>query len=301
MTSSSERDTRVNPPKATADLRLQRAGESSATAHLKEIAWQIIDRTPEVRPEKVVFLSEAVLTGAYQVDSRQRRSGFSGRNDLDLVNLLARYPTLVYEYLALHGGNPSQRPETIKDILWALQARDNFTGTHSLRVTVISLRFARYLGVPAAELDHLETAGYLHDFGKVLISDAILRKAGQLSLEERSLIETHPLVGQEILAPFGLTPQEKEIIIHHHERWDGRGYPQGLAGEDIPFFCRLFSLADVYDALTSERPYRHRFTIPEALAEIGVNASSQFDPDLAWKFVEMISAEHLPTLHPETD
>ena len=123
------------------------------------------------------------------------------------------------------------------------------------------------------------------------ISDFILLKDGPLTPEERTVIQTHPLIGGKIVEPLGLKPREKDVILYHHERWDGRGYPFGLAGESIPFYCRLLALADVYDALTTDRPYRRRCGIPEALAEIQAHGGTQFDPQLTRKFVDMLSSQ----------
>lgn len=212
-------------------------------------------------------------------------------DDLNLVAMLAENPSLVSDNLAHHEKNTIYLLESIKALVRSLEARDPYTGQHSARVTEIVGHFARHLGLPAEELESLKTASYLHDIGKVGISDFILLKAGPLTQEERAIIETHPLIGGKIVEPLGLRPQEKNVILYHHERWDGRGYPFGLAGEEIPFHCRLLALADVYDALTTDRPYRHRCSIPEALAEIRAHAGTQFDPQLALDFVDMLSSQ----------
>jgi HD-GYP domain-containing protein (c-di-GMP phosphodiesterase class II) len=157
-------------------------------------------------------------------------------------------------------------------------------------VTNIALTFARALSLSSQDLEALSNAGYLHDIGKIGISDSILLKPGPLTPAERDIIETHPLIGEKIVAPLGLNSTEKDLILLHHERWDGMGYPHSLQGSQIPFLCRLLSLADVFDALTSDRPYRKAFTIPEALAEIEVQAGHQFDPDLANKFLHLVGA-----------
>jgi len=182
------------------------------------------------------------------------------------------------------------RQESIKALLRTLSARDPYTGYHSNRVTNLALAFARSLGLPSQDVEALTNAGYLHDIGKIGISDAILLKPGPLTPEERRAIETHPLIGHEIVEPLGLNHQEKNLILLHHERWDGKGYPHGLKGNDIPFLSRLLALADVFDALTSDRPYRRAFTIPQALAEIELQAGQQFDPDLAQRFTPLVGS-----------
>ena len=198
-------------------------------------------------------------------------------------------------------GNLIFRQESIKALLRTLSARDSYTGYHSIRVTNLVLNFAQSLGLSSQELHTLSNAGYLHDIGKIGISDTILLKAGPLTKSERAIIETHPLIGEKIVEPLGLTSQEKDLVVLHHERWDGQGYPRGIQGNNIPFLCRLLSLADVFDALTSNRPYRQAFTVPEALAEIETQAGQQFDPDLAHKFINLAGSldsqklsHHLP-------
>jgi HD-GYP domain-containing protein (c-di-GMP phosphodiesterase class II) len=121
-------------------------------------------------------------------------------------------------------------------------------------------------------------------------------KPGPLTPEERAVIETHPLIGEKIVEPLGFKSQERDLILLHHERWDGQGYPHGLHGNNIPFLCRLLALADVFDALSSDRPYRQAFTPPEALAEIEAQAGRQFDPVLTHKFVQLIGLMDSRTL-----
>jgi putative nucleotidyltransferase with HDIG domain len=187
------------------------------------------------------------------------------------------------------GGSVIFRQESIKALLRTLSARDPYTGHHSNRVTNIALTFARSLGLGHQDMEALSNAGYLHDIGKIGVSDSILLKPGPLTPEERAVIETHPLIGEKIVEPLGFKSQEKDLILLHHERWDGKGYPHGLRGNSIPFLCRLLALADVFDALSSDRPYRQAFTPPEALAEIEAQAGRQFDPELTCKFVQLVN------------
>lgn len=212
-------------------------------------------------------------------------------DDLNLVTMLAENPSLVSENLAHQEKNTIYLLESIKALVRTLEARDPYTGQHSARVTEIVSHFGRHLGLPHEEVESLKTASYLHDIGKVGISDFILLKPGPLTQEERATIETHPLIGGKIVEPLGLRPRQKEIILYHHERWDGRGYPYGLAGEEIPFYSRMLALADVYDALTTDRPYRRRWNIPDALGEIQAHGGTQFDPHLARDFVDMLSSQ----------
>jgi putative nucleotidyltransferase with HDIG domain len=226
------------------------------------------------------------LLGVMIVSHRPQRP--FNRDDLNLVALLAEDPALVATNLAHLEETKVNLLESIQALVQTLDARDHYTGQHSRRVTEVALHFARDLGLSHQQLLSVRTAGYLHDIGKVGISDRLLLKPGRLTQAERQMIQTHPAIGAKIVRPLGLKPQESQIILHHHERWDGCGYPQGLAGEEIPFLCRLVALADVFDALTSDRPYRSRYNVPEALDKIRAHAGSHFDPDLAKKFLQMI-------------
>jgi HD-GYP domain-containing protein (c-di-GMP phosphodiesterase class II) len=278
-----------NYPRAAPDPETAPANRARGKGRLLHLAWRIIQQTPGVRP---VRAAPSPPPGAQscQVDAPQLSWALVGRDEVNLVSLLEKYPALIAEYLGRHSKPTARRRQALRDVLKALQARDFFSGSHSLRVTAIALRFAHYLGLPRRDLGFLKTAGYLHDLGKLRISEALLRKPGGLLPEERAAVETHPHLGDEILAPLSLRPQERELILYHHERWDGRGYPRGLAGKEIPFCCRLFALADAYEALTSPRPYRRRFSPAEAQEEIRSQASRQFDPHLVPEFLALVSA-----------
>ncbi len=202
-----------------------------------------------------------------------------------------RSPSGKKPLLVLGRATPAYLQESINALLRTLAARDPYTGQHSVRVTDISIRFGKSLGLSSQDLNSLKIAGHLHDIGKIGVRDTILLKPGPLTPEERAIIETHPLIGETIVEPLGLLPQEKQIILHHHERWNGQGYPQGMAQEEIPLLARVVALADVFDALTTDRPYRPRFHLPEALMEIEAQAGHQFDPVLASQFIRLMSSK----------
>jgi HD-GYP domain-containing protein (c-di-GMP phosphodiesterase class II) len=134
-------------------------------------------------------------------------------------------------------------------------------------------------------------AGMLHDLGKLVILDNILRKPRQLTEEEFELIRSHPVVGDKILRPLRFLSCEAKAVRHHHERYDGKGYPDGIRGEDIPLIARVVTVADAFDAMTSNRPYRSKRPIEAALAEIARNAGTQFDPAIAEAFVSIPASQ----------
>ncbi|HKW87229.1 MAG TPA: HD domain-containing phosphohydrolase [Candidatus Acidoferrales bacterium] len=146
----------------------------------------------------------------------------------------------------------------------SIEARDPYTHGHCARLAEFSARLGGHLGLPPEEIKALRRAGIVHDVGKVVVPDAILLKRGPLSAKERSLMREHPAVGERICAPLKTFRLVLPIIRHHHERWNGTGYPDGLAGEAIPFTARILQVVDVYDALTTHRPYRPALPPAEA-------------------------------------
>ena len=160
----------------------------------------------------------------------------------------------------------------------ALEARDGYTGRHGEETVVLAGMVARRLGLDDHEVGEVESAALLHDLGKLGIPDAVLHKVGKLTDEEWTVMRRHPRFGHSTLTGIPLLERASVIALRHHERWDGKGYPDGLAGEDIPLSARLFSVCDTYDAMTSDRPYRRALTHEQAVAEIRRLAGTQFDP-----------------------
>jgi diguanylate cyclase (GGDEF)-like protein/putative nucleotidyltransferase with HDIG domain len=161
----------------------------------------------------------------------------------------------------------------------AVDARDAYTGSHSERVADLAARIATRLGVDREQVELTRLAASLHDLGKLAIPEEILRKPGPLSETERLVLERHPQIGYRMLESLGVDPVA-DWVLHHHERWDGTGYPDALGGEEIPLGARIIFVADAYDAMTSDRVYRGRLTDDEAIAELARCSGSQFDPEV---------------------
>lgn len=177
--------------------------------------------------------------------------------------------------------------KTIKSIASALDAKDTYTHGHSHRVTLYSLILGKELDLDEKMLEEIETAGLLHDIGKIGIPQSILCKPGKLTPEEFDIMKSHPEQGEKMLMEIKRLSIISDWLKTHHEKWDGTGYPSGLKGEDIPLTARIIALADTYDAMTSTRSYRQALTHEEAIAEIERCSGSQFDPVLAKKFIEV--------------
>ncbi|MDW5593228.1 HD domain-containing phosphohydrolase [Conexibacter stalactiti] len=169
---------------------------------------------------------------------------------------------------------------TVRALADAVEARDAYTGKHAERVAAYGLALARACGMRVDE-PHIEFGFLLHDIGKVAISDAILHKPGSLTAPEIDVMRQHPVIGDEIVSGIDFLSEARHVVRSHHERWDGTGYPDRLARDEIPLAARVFSVADTFDALTSDRPYRRASSFADARAVIAQGAGTQFDPDVA--------------------
>ena len=181
---------------------------------------------------------------------------------------------------------------TVRALGAALDLRDDVTGGHAERVTCLGLRLAESVAPELLGDRQAEFGFLLHDVGKIGVPDAILLKPAPLADEERLVMEQHPAYGQRILeqVPF-LDGVARSIVVSHHERWDGSGYPMGLVGSGIPLPARIFAVVDAFDAMTNDRPYRRAWAVEAALAEIERESGRQFDPRVASQFVEIVARE----------
>lgn len=175
---------------------------------------------------------------------------------------------------------------TLEALVAALDAREHETSNHSKRVAVYSRTLAQELGVSEPDQIEIYRGAFLHDIGKIGVADAILLKPGRLSIEEWDEMKRHPGIGHMILKQVSFLRSAVQTVLCHHERYDGTGYPQGLAGENIPIGARIFSVADAFDTMTSNRPYRKALTVERARDEVFRCAGTQFDP----KVVEVFSS-----------
>jgi response regulator RpfG family c-di-GMP phosphodiesterase len=184
--------------------------------------------------------------------------------------------------------------QTIEGWSRALDLRDRETEGHTQRVTELTVRLARRMGIGGEELTHIRRGALLHDIGKMGVPDRILLKPDHLSEDEWTLMRLHPVYAYRLLSPIRHLRQALDIPYCHHERWDGSGYPRGLAGEEIPRAARIFAVADVWDAITSDRPYRPAWSEEQALVHVEQGAGVQFDPRVVEVFLAMAAEGKLP-------
>jgi len=225
------------------------------------------------------------------------RSAFSSDQDwMNFLNTLAGQAAIAIDSAMMFKNLQQSNDEltlaydkTIDGWSRALDFRDKETEDHTCRVTELTLRLAQRMNISDEELIHMRRGATLHDIGKVAMPDGILFKAAPLTEAEWGTMRLHPMIAAEILKPISYLSPALPIPRFHHEKWDGSGYPDGLAGEEIPLAARIFAFADVYDALTSDRPYRTAWSRDNALEYIRKNSGIHFDPKIVPVFIEMMT------------
>ncbi len=183
----------------------------------------------------------------------------------------------------------------------AIAKRDSDTGAHNYRVAWISATLGEAVGLSGSRMQELIAGSFLHDAGKIGIPDAILLKPGRLTAQEMDIMRTHVAMGEQIVTGAGWLDGGKDVVAHHHEKWDGSGYPRALAGEAIPLVARIFAIADVFDALCSKRPYKEPFSLEQAMEILLRDAGSHFDPELMQEFSRIASHVHAATVNATED
>lgn len=211
--------------------------------------------------------------------------------DIYYMNFITRKAADAIENIALYENIYDNLFSTLYAFVTALEVRDLYTRKHSTRVAKYANTIAKAMDCTDEEIDIISFAGSLHDIGKIGIRDDILLKPGRLTDEEYEKIKEHPVIGAEIIGKLGLWDREMEIIRHHHERFDGKGYPDGLAGEQIPKLARILCVADSYDAMASDRAYRKKMNKEDVLKVIKENSGTQFDPSAVKAFLSVAQKE----------
>jgi putative nucleotidyltransferase with HDIG domain len=231
-------------------------------------------------PLKIKSMVFGVLVSLMKDDKRN-----FNEKDLYFLNFLAEDASFLVENLALYENIYGNLFSTLYAFVETIEARDPYTKQHSSRVKNYAVLIAEAMECTQENIDILSVSGNLHDIGKIGIPDNVLLKPGKLTDEEYEIIKKHPVIGANIIGHFNMWTEEQKVIKHHHERWDGNGYPDMLKGEDIPLLSRILAVADTFDALTSDRSYRHKLEDSKATQIIRENSGSQFDSNIVDAFL----------------
>ena len=225
--------------------------------------------------------------GIIAVGSSRGVEGYS-KDDLEMFKNFAAQAAVSIENTQLYERLQDTYLGAIGSLAAAIEARDPYTVGHSARVTQYAVAIAESMGLNGDEVEEIRLAGLLHDLGKIGVPDNILNKPGRLSEEEYSAIKMHPALSMRIIEPLPQLGNIIPIIYHHNERYDGNGYIEGKAGEKIPLGARIIAVADSFEAMTSDRPYRSALSRGEAIAELVANSGSQFDPRVVDHFLKLL-------------
>jgi len=277
-----------------------RAAADRATVHIADLNGQQTDftRSPDFPEESFVSYFSVPLISKHQVlgvlEIFHRRRLEPDQDWLDFMNMLAGETAIAIDSAVMFKNLERTNAElalaydkTIEGWTYALELRDSATQGHTKRVVETTLALAKTMGLPDPDAIHIRRGATLHDIGKVAIPDSILHKPGPLDEQEWTIMRRHPLIAVDLLSPIAHLVPALDIPRSHHEKWDGSGYPHGLAGEAIPLSARLFAVVDVFDALTSDRPYRRAWSTEDALSYIRGQSGRHFDPAVVASFLRM--------------
>ncbi len=217
-------------------------------------------------------------------------------DDEFILKFMAERTALNIENMALYDNLMQSLMASLMSLVGAIEAKDKYTRQHSSRVTKYAIEIATVMGCSEDDMQRLRTCAPLHDIGKIGINDSILNKTSRLTEEEYDVIKSHPLIGVNIVTPLGLDKDELAIIRNHHERWDGKGYPDGLSAEEIPLLSRILVVADSFDAMNSDRAYRKAIPVEKCIEELVHNKGTQFDPDVVDASIKAFSENTDPDL-----
>lgn len=226
--------------------------------------------------------------GILNLTNKADGTGFS-EDEIYLAITFAKKAALRIENNALYEVLYTNLVNTLKSLVMSIEARDSYTKQHSERVTAYALEIAEEMNLSEDEKEAIRFGGYLHDIGKIGVRDFVLLKPGRLSEEEKAEIRLHPVIGGNIIKPIRFLPKERELVLYHHERFDGKGYPEGLEGDRIPRIARILAVADTYDAMTSSRPYRVAKTHEFAIGELKRCSNTQFDGEVVMAFLNTMT------------
>ena len=231
--------------------------------------------------------------GVININSKKSGEKFIG-SDIRLFREVAAQVSIGIENMRLYKSQHEIYMRTIRALASAIDAKDHYTKAHSEQVTGYAVAIAEELGLPSSEIETIKEAAQLHDLGKIGIHDYILTKSEQLTPQEWEKVKLHALKGAQILEPLGFMKGAITLIKQHHERYDGQGYPHGYKAKEIALGARIMAVADAYDAMVSERPYRKAYSKKGAIEELKKNSGTQFDPQVLKAFLKVLKKEQKP-------
>ena len=232
------------------------------------------------------------VIGVLNVNNKELRQKFD-QKDLKLLTILADQSAMTVENAELYKHMQDTYLGTIQTLARAIDAKDPYTKGHSDRVTRYTVKVAKEMNLSEKAVRNIEYAALIHDIGKIGIRETILAKKGKLSQTEYEIVKMHPLIGESIITPVKFLNGIAPLILYHHEHFDGKGYLEGLRGESIPLGARIISVADAFDAMTSDRPYRKALTKEEARGELEKESGKRFDPEVIKAFLKVLEREEM--------
>jgi response regulator RpfG family c-di-GMP phosphodiesterase len=269
--------------------------------HVRHTALEHV-KFPRVLPveQEVLFvplLTQGKLKGLLMLSKRHGEAPFAA-SDLPVVSIITSLGATSIDNASLVVTMEQNYVNTLISLNIMLEAKDPYTKGHTHRVVEFCVGIGRHLNLSSAELQNLREGAMLHDIGKLAISDAILNKQGPLTEEEMDIVRQHPDIGDNIVRPIKFLQHSRPVVRHHHERWDGKGYPDRLKGEEINLFARICTIADAIDAMASARSYRGALTFPEIYDQVLMGSGTQFDENLVKIVLEMIERGEVGYLAP---
>jgi len=272
---------------ASEHLKIRTYNIIISDVHLPDIGYkQMIETIKQANQYSFIITTAGFSDIDLAMESIQQGANDYMTKPFDPVDIVASIRKLV-EKQRLQSDN-QQLFDTIKVLALALDARDHYTHGHSQEVTEYSVVIAQEMNLSKEEITIIRDAGLLHDIGKIGIPDAVLLKPGRLTEEEYAHIKKHPEIGRKILSQVSSLAEIIPLIYHHHERYDGSGYPEGLSGEMIPLGARILAVSDAYQAMTSDRPYRKALPMQVAIDELERFKGKQFDPTIVETFLRIL-------------
>jgi HD-GYP domain-containing protein (c-di-GMP phosphodiesterase class II) len=273
-----------------------RVAQTGKTIHVENIETDVrFMRSNNMRYSSNSFISVPLrvknrIIGVLNINSKEENEKFEER-DVRLLTILSDQAAMTLENIELYGNLQNFYLEMVQTLARAIDAKDAYTHDHADRARKYARLIGTRLTLPEVMIRHIEYAALMHDIGKIGIDENILHKPGKLTDEEREIIKKHPAIGNRIIAPVAFLSPVAPMVLYHQEWFNGQGYPEGLAGEEIPLGARIVAVIDAYDAITSDRPYRKALSKEIAIEELNKGAGVQFDPKVVKAFLSILSEE----------